>query len=112
MARGWSLSSSLPSSHSEHLRLILADRGALLVAAADTGGTVADEHGLDGAALIRLREEGRTVCDHPSGRRLGRDAVIDIDCDIWIPAARPDVVNEGSVGGCARSWCCKGRKFR
>jgi glutamate dehydrogenase (NAD(P)+) len=28
---------------------------------------------------------------------MDRDAVIDVECDIWIPAARPDVVNEENV---------------
>jgi glutamate dehydrogenase/leucine dehydrogenase len=28
---------------------------------------------------------------------LPGDAVIDIACDIWIPAARPDVINAGNV---------------
>ena len=37
------------------------------------------------------------MCDYPAGDKLDRDAVIDIDCDIWIPAARPDVVREDNV---------------
>jgi glutamate dehydrogenase (NAD(P)+) len=81
-----------------HAARFLATRGALLVAASDTRGTIADDRGIDVAALIRLKEEGRTVCDHPSGRKLDRDAVIDVDCDIWIPAARPDVIDEENVG--------------
>jgi len=28
---------------------------------------------------------------------MERDAVIDMECDIWIPAARPDVINEENV---------------
>ncbi len=28
---------------------------------------------------------------------MERDAVIDIECDIWIPAARPDVIKENNV---------------
>jgi len=35
--------------------------------------------------------------DHPRGRKLDGDAVIDIPCDIWIPAARPDVIHAGNV---------------
>jgi glutamate dehydrogenase (NAD(P)+) len=35
--------------------------------------------------------------DHSRGRKLGTDAVIDIPCDIWIPAARPDVIHAGNV---------------
>jgi len=81
-----------------HAARFLATRGAVLVAASDTRGTIADERGIDAAALIRLKEQGRAVCDYPSGRKLERDAVIGIDCDIWIPAARPDVISEGNVG--------------
>jgi glutamate dehydrogenase (NAD(P)+) len=33
----------------------------------------------------------------PDGTSMDRDAVIDVECDIWIPAARPDVVNEDNV---------------
>jgi glutamate dehydrogenase (NAD(P)+) len=38
------------------------------------------------------------VWDCPSGRKLDRDAVIDVECDVWIPAARPDVIREENVG--------------
>jgi len=82
----------------KHTARFLAARGAVLVAASDTHGTIADERGIDVAVLIQLKQEGRTVCDYPSGRKLERDAIIDIDCDIWIPAARPDVIDEGNVG--------------
>ena len=50
------------------------------------------------ARLIDLKNMGRPVCDYPMGEKLDRDAVIDVDCDIWIPAARPDVVREDNVG--------------
>jgi glutamate dehydrogenase (NAD(P)+) len=45
-----------------------------------------------------LKEQGRSVCDYPEGEKLDRDAVIGIECDIWIPAARPDVVSEENAG--------------
>jgi glutamate dehydrogenase (NAD(P)+) len=35
--------------------------------------------------------------DHAKGRKLDRDAVIDFPCDIWIPAARPDVIHADNV---------------
>ncbi|HEY7656011.1 MAG TPA: NAD-glutamate dehydrogenase domain-containing protein, partial [Burkholderiales bacterium] len=53
--------------------------------------------GIDVAALARLKEQGRGVRDYPQGEKLDRDAVIGVDCDIWIPAARPDVVREDNV---------------
>jgi len=81
-----------------HAARFLAGRGAKLVAASDSKGTLADRRGLDVAALARLKEQGRGVCDYPQGEKLDRDAVIGIECDIWIPAARPDVVSEANAG--------------
>ena len=72
-------------------------RGAVLVAASDSTGAVHDPEGLDVAALIRLKDSGGSVCDYPTGRKLDRDGIIDVDCEVWIPAARPDVVNEDNV---------------
>jgi glutamate dehydrogenase/leucine dehydrogenase len=81
----------------KHAARFLAEKGAVLIAASDTSGTIADADGLDLAALLALKDAGRALHDHPHGRKLGIDAVIDIPCDIWIPAARPDVVHAGNV---------------
>ena len=81
----------------KHAARFLAEKGAVLVAASDTSGTIADEDGLDLAALVALKAEGRALLDHPRGRKLGMEAVIDIPCDIWIPAARPDVIHADNV---------------
>jgi glutamate dehydrogenase (NAD(P)+) len=82
----------------KHAARFLAERGAILVAASDTEGTLADPAGLDIGALIRLKAEGRKLHDYPRGRKLDRDAVIDAECEIWIPAARPDVIRADNVG--------------
>jgi glutamate dehydrogenase (NAD(P)+) len=81
-----------------HAARFLATRGATLVAACDSRGTVVDEGGIDVGALARLKHEGRPVTDHPAGRKADRDAIVDVACDIWIPAARPDVIREDNVG--------------
>jgi glutamate dehydrogenase (NAD(P)+) len=81
----------------KHAARFLAARGAILVGASDTGGTVADPDGLDVAALVALKNAGQTLREHPRGHKLSADAVIDIPCDIWIPAARPDVVRADNV---------------
>jgi glutamate dehydrogenase (NAD(P)+) len=75
----------------------LAAKGAVLVAAADSTGTIANPKGIDVAALAALKEAGQSVLDYSDGQKLDRDAVIGVECDIWIPAARPDVVHEDNV---------------
>jgi glutamate dehydrogenase (NAD(P)+) len=82
----------------QHATRYLADKGAVLVAAADSQGTLVDPAGLDLAALIALKRGGGSLADHGSGRKLDRDAVVGVDCDIWIPAARPDVILADNVG--------------
>lgn len=81
----------------KHAARFLAEKGAILVAAADSRGTLYDPAGLDIARLIALKEDGGAVTDYPSGEKLDRDAVVGVACDIWIPAARPDVVREDNV---------------
>lgn len=76
----------------KHAARFLAKKGAILVAASDTSGTLADAAGLDVGRLIALKQAGQSLRDHDKGAKLAADAILDIECDIWIPAARPDVV--------------------
>lgn len=80
-----------------HAARLLAERGAVLVAAGDSQGTLCHAGGLDVPALIDWKIRGNPVAAFPGGVGSGRDAIIDVDCDIWIPAARPDVLHEGNV---------------
>ncbi|HEY5665427.1 MAG TPA: Glu/Leu/Phe/Val dehydrogenase [Gammaproteobacteria bacterium] len=80
-----------------HAARRLIERGAKLVAVADSRDTVADPAGLDAEALIALKTEGRHVVDLDAGHKLAREAIIGVDCDILIPAARPDAVNAGNA---------------
>ena len=81
----------------QHAARVLAAQGALLVAASDTRGTLSDPAGLDVAALIALKAAGGALTDHAAGGKAGTEAIIGTPCDIWIPAARPDVVDAGNV---------------
>ncbi|MEJ2180471.1 MAG: Glu/Leu/Phe/Val dehydrogenase [Gammaproteobacteria bacterium] len=82
----------------KHTALFLRDKGAMLVATADTQGAVYNADGLDIDALIELKEQGKSVTEYSGGKTLDGDALIDIACDIWIPAARPDVIHDNNVG--------------
>jgi glutamate dehydrogenase (NAD(P)+) len=87
----------------KHAARFLAEKGCILVAASDSSGTLAAPSGLDIRALIALKEAGRPLREHDRGSKLPADAIIDVDCDIWIPAARPDVVRADNVSRlCAR----------
>ena len=81
----------------KHAARFLGEKGTILVAASDTHGTIYNAKGIDVARVIALKESGKNVIDYPDGRKLDTDAVIDIECEIWIPAARPDVIRKDNV---------------
>ncbi len=80
-----------------HAARCLAEKGAVLVAAADRSATVIDPAGLDVAALRAHKAAGGRLADFPKGQKLPSGAIVEVDCDIWIPAARPDVLDAGNV---------------
>lgn len=82
----------------EHAARFLTGKGAKLVAAADSKGTIHDADGIDVQALAELKRKGKSVTEFGSGKVLKGDAIVGVDCDIWIPAARPDVLTENNVG--------------
>lgn len=81
----------------KHAARFLTKKKAVLVGAADSQGAVYHPDGLEVEELIRLKEAGQSVIHYPRGEKFPREAVIDFDCDLFIPAARPDVVHEGNV---------------
>jgi glutamate dehydrogenase (NAD(P)+) len=82
----------------KHSARFLAERGAVMVAAADSKGAIHNPDGIDVNELIELKAEGVSVSNYSSGHAIDRDAIIDVECDVWIPAARPDAINENNVG--------------
>jgi len=76
----------------KHAARFFEERGSVLVAAADYSGAVHNSDGLDVAALAEHVENGGRIMDFDGGERLQREAIVGIECDILVPAARPDVI--------------------
>lgn len=80
-----------------HAARFLAEKGAVLVAAADSRGAIYDARGLDLAQLMALKQQGQSVADYPQGQKLTTTDLVAVPCDLWIPAARPDVLREDNI---------------
>jgi glutamate dehydrogenase (NAD(P)+) len=74
----------------------LAQRGARIVAVSDIGGAVEHPDGLDLTALIEAKGSG-SVAAFTDAKPMVRDDVPFVDCDILVPAAQPNVIDEGNV---------------
>ncbi|UCG74475.1 MAG: Glu/Leu/Phe/Val dehydrogenase [Chromatiales bacterium] len=81
----------------KHAARFLESRGAVVVAANDSKGAIQNPEGLDVAALTAIKAEGGSVVDHGDGEKLDRDALIGVECEVWVPAARPDAINDDNM---------------
>lgn len=81
-----------------HAARFLAAKGAVLVGVCDSKGALYNPDGLDVGSLIEHKESGKGVAEYAGGEAAERDGVIDMECEIWIPAARPDAIREDNVG--------------
>ena len=77
-----------------HAARFLAELGVTLVGAADSRGSIYNPNGLNVDALIELKRQGGSVIDWADAQHHDLDAVVGMDCDLWLPAARPDVIDE------------------
>ena len=81
----------------QHAARFLIGRGARLVAASDSRGAIHDPRGLDLESLIAHKRGGSAMSAFPEGHPIHRDALVGVDCEIWIPAARPDTLTVDNV---------------
>ena len=76
----------------------LAARGAKIVAVSDVSGGVANEDGLDIAAMLEWVEANRFLRGFPGGESINRRAVLTVPCDILIPAALERQITPENAG--------------
>jgi glutamate dehydrogenase/leucine dehydrogenase len=69
---------------------------------------VSSLEGLDVNALIALKNAGKAVTECESDDKADAAAIIDIPCEIWIPAARPDVLTKANAGRLKASIVAQG----
>jgi glutamate dehydrogenase/leucine dehydrogenase len=81
----------------KHAANYLSELGAILTVATDLDGTIYDPEGIDIQLLTNIMAEKGGLKSYPRGKLLPRDAFIDLECDIFVPAAQPDVIDEGNA---------------
>ncbi|HEV2659986.1 MAG TPA: Glu/Leu/Phe/Val dehydrogenase, partial [Ktedonobacteraceae bacterium] len=68
------------------------NEGCKVVAVSDTRGGIYNEAGLDVAAVLRHKQETGTVTRFPHAQTLSVADVLEVPCDILIPAATQGVI--------------------
>ena len=80
-----------------HAARFLEERGAKLVGVSDSRGGRVSPEGFDLARLLDFKDEGHSVAEYDEGEAVDGDEIVDVECEIWIPAARPDVLTVDNV---------------
>jgi glutamate dehydrogenase (NAD(P)+) len=69
----------------------LTERGAIIIATCDKGGAIYDPEGISIPALTEFKNSGGSVQDSGLGKELTHEDMLQMESDIFIPSARPDV---------------------
>jgi glutamate dehydrogenase (NAD(P)+) len=73
---------------------IAAEMGAKVVAISDVGGGTHNPNGIDLAAVRKhLQDGGLSVASFPGGEEISNHALLELECDMLIPAAIQGVIN-------------------
>ncbi|HMQ30083.1 MAG TPA: Glu/Leu/Phe/Val dehydrogenase [Chloroflexaceae bacterium] len=76
---------------------MLHDVGATVVAVSDSTGGVYNRRGLSPAEVLRHKAGSGTVADYPGGDRLSNEELVELDCDVLIPAALSNAITAANA---------------
>ncbi len=73
------------------------EEGCKVVAVSDTRGGIYNESGLDPAAVLRFKQERGSVVGFPGAQTVSVQDVLEVPCDILIPAATEGVITRANA---------------
>jgi glutamate dehydrogenase (NAD(P)+) len=77
--------------------VLAAEQGAKVVAVSDVGGGTYSGEGLDLDDVGAHQKESMSVTTYPKGDKLSNEEVLEVECDILIPAAIQGVIHAGNA---------------
>tara|TARA_Y100000310_G_scaffold17736_1_gene17517 strand:+ start:860 stop:1966 length:1107 start_codon:yes stop_codon:yes gene_type:complete len=75
----------------------LTEAGAKLIAVSDSRGVIYNKDGIEFKELARVKKTKGTVTEYKPGKVLPSHQILDVNADILITAAVPDLIKEGDV---------------
>jgi glutamate dehydrogenase (NAD(P)+) len=87
---------------------VFHDAGFNVIAVSDYKGGVYNPRGLNPSALLRYKQESQTVVGFPTADSLTNEELLEIDCDVLVPAAIEDQITERNAGKIKASLVVEG----
>jgi glutamate dehydrogenase (NAD(P)+) len=76
---------------------LLHDQGCIVVGVGDAGGAVYNPRGLSPVGLSAHWEEAKTVAGFDGGRAITNEELLELECDVLIPAALEGVLTKDNA---------------
>jgi glutamate dehydrogenase (NAD(P)+) len=77
---------------------LIRDEGATVIAVSDTGGGILNRDGLDIDRVIGWKKEHGTVAGFPGSKPISNDQLLEVKCDVLIPAALENQISAANAG--------------
>jgi glutamate dehydrogenase (NAD(P)+) len=71
--------------------------GVTVVGLSDATGAIRNEKGLDAFDVHEFVQNGGRLVEYPNAEPISPDELLDIDCDVFVPAALGGLIHEGNV---------------
>jgi glutamate dehydrogenase (NAD(P)+) len=75
----------------------LHEKGAKVIGVSDVHGAVVDPDGIDVPGMVALVGEGRSVTESSKGDVITNEELLELDCDVLVPAALGEVITEANA---------------
>jgi glutamate dehydrogenase/leucine dehydrogenase len=78
---------------------LMSDEGSTVIAVSDTGGAIHKQDGLDVPRVLAWKKEHGTVVGFPGSRTITNGELLELECDVLIPAAYENQITAANVDG-------------
>lgn len=72
------------------------ENGVKTIAVSDSSGTIYNPKGIDTDALEKIKAETGKVSNYKDAQKLDVKALFEVQCDVLVPGARPDVITDAN----------------
>jgi glutamate dehydrogenase (NAD(P)+) len=76
---------------------LMAAEGSRVIAVSDSGGAIVNRDGLDADRVVAWKKEHGTVVGYPGSQTISNAELLEIDCDVLIPAALENVITAANA---------------
>src|SRR4029078_13176369 len=86
---------------------LIGEEGSTVVAVSDSTGGIHNPAGLDIAKVVNWKSEHGTVQGFPGATDISNAQVLEVDCDILIPAALENQITSRNAGNIKAGLCAE-----